>query len=367
MEPTILSAGSDQLLTKWNQAIDMAGPDGRTRVCFFEDLMLMAFDVMTSLSFGQAHRSLTTGERHVLDMVRQCLMLVFLEEFAPIVKHPLVNWLIRPIHAQVDKFFAFIMDNINARRRLLESGAEKPKDILQEFLDAEDPDSKVHMTPSQVRTEAIVNVVAGSDTSALTLSWTLHLLMLHPHCLKLVVDEVRSAFPAGHTIRFEEAKEKLPYLEACLYESMRIRPVAGNLPRVIPSGGATFQGHFIPGGYSCAVSIAVVNSNKDAWANHDVFDPERFLDNPDNKRKMVTFSAGVRICPGRHLAWWNMTTALANIINSYDIALPDDALFTPNKLGANGQPVIMPERYNIIRFPKHPKRDCVALISKRAV
>ncbi|KAJ2764973.1 hypothetical protein IWQ57_004965 [Coemansia nantahalensis] len=259
------------------------------------------------------------------------------------------------------------MDRIEARKQLLASGAERPADILQSFIDAEDPESTVRMTPSEVQTEVVFNVVAGSDTTSLTLSWTLHLLLLHPQCLRRVTDEVRAAFAAGHTITYEEAKEKLPYLEACLYESMRLRPVTSNMPRVVQPGGMTVQGHFIPGGYSCAVSIAVVNINKDVWERPHAFDPERFIANPDNKRVVLTFSAGVRVCPGRFLAWWEMTTVLANILNAYDLSLPEDALFTPDRLDANGQPVTMPEYHGITRFPKYPARDCVAVISKRPV
>ncbi|KAJ2758296.1 hypothetical protein IWQ56_006037, partial [Coemansia nantahalensis] len=365
MEDIILDAGARQILEKWDCALAAAGPDGQARVCYYDDFVLMAFDVVSSLSFGQAYRSLTTGERHIIDLTRQCIKVTFMEMGAPIMKYRPFKWLAGSLYAQADKLFEFTSKIIKTRKQLLASGAEKPKDILQSFIDAEDPESKVRMTPSEVQTEVIVSAIAGSDTTSLTLSWTLHLLLLHPQCLRRVTDEVRAAFAAGHTIRYEEAKEKLPYLEACLYESMRLRSVAGNIPRIVPPGGMTFQGHLIPGGYSCAVSIAAVSINKDVWERPHAFDPERFIANPDNKRAVLTFSSGVRICPGRFLAWWEMVTAMANIFNAYDLSLPDDALFTPDRLDANGQPVTMSEYHGITRFPKYPARDCVVVISKR--
>ncbi|KAJ2773307.1 hypothetical protein IWQ57_001360 [Coemansia nantahalensis] len=365
MESLLHAAGVGQLLAKWDKAIAAAGPAGRVRVCYFDDFLLMAFDVMTLLSFGQMRRSLTTGDHKIVNWVRHCVQLMFLQMVAPVICHRPFTWIFGRLYGQVGQFFAFGMSAIDSRKQLLASGAEKPKDILQSFIDAEDVDAKTRMTPSEVRTETILQLMAGADTSALTLCWTLHLLLLHPQCLRRVTDEVRAAFAAGHTITYEEAKEKLPYLEACLYESLRLRPVTSNLPRRVQTGGAYFQDHFIPGGYSCVVSLSAANMNTGAWDQPHVYDPERFLDKPDNKRKLLTFSTGVRICPGRHLAWLEVTTGLANVLGAYDIELPEDARFTPGRLDSKGQPVIMPGYHGITSFPRYPDRDCNAIISKR--
>ncbi|KAJ2716832.1 hypothetical protein H4R19_000395 [Coemansia spiralis] len=365
MESTIHAAGPGQLLAKWDQAIAAAGPDGQVRVCYFDDFLLMAFDVMTLLSFGQARRSLTTGDRKIVNWVRQCVQVMFLEMVMPVIRHRPLKWVFGRLYGDVDHFFAFAMDAIGARKQSLRDGGDKPNDILQSFIDAEDPEAKIHMTPSEVRTETILQLMAGADTSALTLCWTVHLLLLHPQCLQRAVDEVRGAFAAGHTVTYEEAKEKLPYLEACFYESLRVRPVTSNLPRRVQPGGAFFQGHFIPDSYSCTVCLAAANMNTGAWEQPHVFDPDRFLDNPENKRKLLTFSTGVRICPGRHLAWWEITTGLANVLNAYDIALPDDARFRPDRLDSKGQPAIMPGYHGVTSFPRYPTRDCIAIISKR--
>ncbi|KAI8318658.1 cytochrome P450 [Martensiomyces pterosporus] len=207
--------------------------------------------------------------------------------------------------------------------------------------------------------------VTGADTSPNTLTWTTHLLMLYPQHYRRAVDEVRSNFDKGHLITFDEAKEKLPFLEACVYESMRMRPVASFLPRVVPPGDVTLQGHFIPEGYTCVVAVAAANMNKDTWDEPRIFNPERFIGNEKNKHKIFTFSSGVRICPGRHLAWVEMLPTLTNLFNTYDFALPDDALFTPDNLDKYGQPVIMPQKMAIVNGPKFPERDCHIVISNR--
>ncbi|KAI8318668.1 cytochrome P450, partial [Martensiomyces pterosporus] len=68
------------------------------------------------------------------------------------------------------------------------------------------------------------------------------------------------------------------------------------------------------------VAIPAANMNKDAWDEPHIFNPERFIDNEENKRNMLTFSSGVRVCPGRNLAWVEMLTTLANLLNTYDFA-----------------------------------------------
>ncbi|KAJ2803005.1 hypothetical protein H4R20_003063, partial [Coemansia guatemalensis] len=367
MEPAILAAGVQQLMEKWDQAIAESS-DGRVRICYFYDLSLMAFDIISSLGFGQEHRSLTTGDQRIVEWVRQSFMLMFMQMIMPLIKRrPFKQLFASSLYSGVGEFIEFGSKAIEQRKLELaiSGGANKPKDILQSFVDAEDPQSRIRMTSSQVTAETIFSLLAGADTSSNTLSWTIHLLLLHPEYLSRVKKEVRSAFHYDELIMFREAKEKLPLLEACIYESMRLRPVSGDLPRVIPTGGVMLQDHFIPEGHTCSVSISASNMNSATWERPYAFYPERFIGNDANKRMMLTFSAGVRVCPGRHLAWLEMLTTMANIINSYEFELPTDALFTPHRRDKYNQPVIMPHTTAITCAPKFHDRDCVIIISKR--
>ncbi|KAI8319758.1 cytochrome P450 [Martensiomyces pterosporus] len=312
MEPAILEAGVQQLIGKWSQAID-SSEDGRAKVCYFYDFSLMTFDVISSLGFGKAHRSLTTGDRTIVNGVAKTFKLMILQMVLPAIKRfPLKQLLARSLYQSVEEFITFGNHSIEDRKHQLAQGGSKPNDILQSFIDAEDPESKIKMTSSQVTTEAIIILLAGADTSSNTLSWALHLLLLHPAQLKRVFDEVRGAFDKDHLITFDEAKEKLPYLEACVYEAMRICPVSGNLSRTVPPGGVVIQGHFLPENFSCSPSVPGVHMNRDLWESPHVFNPERFVDDEERKHNILTFSAGVRICPGRYLAWLEIMTALAN-------------------------------------------------------
>ncbi|KAJ2258880.1 hypothetical protein GGI13_000366 [Coemansia sp. RSA 455] len=369
MEPMLLAAGAQQLMGKWDRAIEDAS-DGRARVCYFYDFSLMTFDIISSLGFGQTHRSLTTGDRQILHWVSQTLTLMLLQMVAPIVKRlPFRQLFAKSLYTDVRKFVAFGTRAIEERKQALSTvdagGAEKPRDLLQAFIDAEDPESKIRMTPSQVATETILTLMAGADTSSNTLCWTVHLLLMHPRCFAKVVEEVRSAFEPEQLISFKEAKESLPYLEACVYESLRMQPVSGNLPRCIPRGGVVLQKYFIPEGLTCSVGIAAANMNSDLWELPYVYSPERFVGNEERKRKVLSFSAGVRVCPGKNLAWMEILTTLANIFNRYDVEMPEDSLFSPKQLDSNGCPILMPYKYAITRAPRFPERDCNIIVSKR--
>ncbi|KAI8318564.1 cytochrome P450, partial [Martensiomyces pterosporus] len=316
--------------------------------------------------FGKTQRSLTADDLTAARWVRQSIAMMFMQmATGKRALRPLRSLLTKPLRKDVEELISFANQSIEERKQLLADGAAKPNDILQAYIDAEDPESKIKMTPSQVTAEAIIMFLAGADTSSSTLTWTTHLLMLHPQHYKRAVDEVRSNFDKDHLVTFTEAKEKLPFVEACVYESMRIHSVSPSIPRTVPPGGVTLQGHFIPEGYTCMVATPAANMNKDMWDEPHIFNPERFIGNEENKRNVLTFSSGVRICPGRHLAWLEMLTTLANLFNAYDFALPEYALFTPDNLDQYGQPQVMPQKTIVVNKPRFPERDCQVVISKR--
>ncbi|KAI8318140.1 cytochrome P450 [Martensiomyces pterosporus] len=339
MEPTILAAGIQQLLDKWDSAIEQSST-GKAKVCYEKDFVMMTFDVIGSLGFGRTQRLLTAGDLTVVRWKTNSLMLV--QVVAGELKWlPFSYLLTKSLRKDVEEFIAFANQSIEERKQLVAEGAAKPSDILQAYIDAEDPESRTRMTPSQVTAEVIMTLRAGAGTTSDTLTWTIHLLMLHPQHYKRSVDEVRSNFDKDHLITFDEVKERLPFLEACVYESMRTRPVSSFLPRIVPPGGVTLQGHFIPEGYTCIPLISAANMNMDAWDEPHTFNPER------------------------NLAWVEMLTTLANLFNAYDFALPEDALFTQDNLDKYGQPVIMPQKMIFTNGPRFPERDCQVVISKR--
>ncbi|KAI8321111.1 cytochrome P450 [Martensiomyces pterosporus] len=366
MEPTILDCGILSIKKKWDEAIQSSSTGTTATIVYEHHFFLASFEIISTLAYGQRSYVLEKEETELLGWHKDYTRLGIVQVAVPFVSLFPFKRLTKKLWQSVQNIADFGDAVAEKRRKLLQSGQiEKPSDILQTLIDAMDPETKTGLTPSEVTAENVGVLVAGTDTSALTMVWTLHYLLLHPDAYKRVVDEIRGAFPRDHLITYAEGREKLPYLEACIYESLRIRGVSAiMMPRVVPKGGATFQGHFLPEGTQVGISIAGLNHNKDIWDNPQRFNPERFLNNEAAKQNVMTFSAGVRVCPGRNLAWVEMTTILANLLKDYSIALPADSLFGPNTLDAHGNPIAMPRTHTLTVAPKYPGRDCRVLISK---
>ncbi|KAJ2308544.1 hypothetical protein IWW55_000372 [Coemansia sp. RSA 2706] len=221
------------------------------------------------------------------------------------------------------------------------------------------------LTRRQLVAEIMAVIIAGTDIVAQTLTWAIHYLMLYPPTYQRAIHEIRSRFPRNHHVTIDECLEHLPYVDAVLYECLRIRAATGVfLPRVVPPSGAVFQNRYLPAGIQLAVNVAGANHHQQTWPHSRQFMPERFIANPRDKSKVMSFSAGARLCPGRDLALHEMLVALANLLKNYDFALPESAKYNPDNLDAHGYPQAMPRvhRFTCVG-PKYPDRDCQIIIS----
>ena len=89
-------------------------------------------------------------------------------------------------------------------------------------------------------------IIGGSETTATLLSGVTYYLLTNPEAMRKLTAEIRSSFKSEEDIDFMSVST-LPYLLACLDEALRMYPpVPLGLPRVVPKGGATVSGHFVP-------------------------------------------------------------------------------------------------------------------------
>ena len=209
--------------------------------------------------------------------------------------------------------------------------------------------------------------LAGSESTSFVMSWVIHLLTLYPQYLNRAIQEARRQFPVSHLVTFAECRDQLPFLEACIYETLRYSPItSGFMPRISHSKGIALQGgYYIPPNYEIAINLIGVHNNKGVWKDPHLYDPTRFLDNEECKRDVFAFSYGHRNCIGRNLAWLEIMVIIANILKDYDISLPADSVCGPHNVDELGRPRIMPTRSTLFTTPKHPERDCRLVIAKR--
>ncbi|ORX66107.1 cytochrome P450 [Linderina pennispora] len=361
MEPAILKHGYLALKNVWEERIGHS-LNGKISINYMKDFALATFDTIGALALGQEFNCLKQNDDDVTKWATATTIWHVSRAAVPLTKYFPFSLLLGPLEAK------FKRPAIANRKELLRTGADKPVDLLQAFIDAEDPESKISMDDLQVKAESTVAIAAGSDTSSVSLTWAVFLLMAHPKIYARARNQVRSNFPVDHVITYAEARSKLPFVEACLYESLRLCPInASYFPRVSPPSGITLQGHFIPPGMEIHVNFPGVNHHADTWANPLKYDPTRLLNNDEAYRSLFTFAPGVHICPGRHLAKIEMLTILSNMLKDFDMALPEDYTHLgPNVLDANGFPKMMESAHILIPEPVNPKRDCRVILTKRS-
>ncbi|KAF5630971.1 benzoate 4-monooxygenase cytochrome P450 [Fusarium tjaetaba] len=177
--------------------------------------------------------------------------------------------------------------------------------------------------------ESIVFMNAGSETTAAGLSSTLYFLLSNPECFEKLRAEIDARLGPNHDgiVSYDSAKD-LPYLRACIDESLRLRPpIAYALQRLVVSPqGAIIAGHHIKQGTTVAVSPWTIHRNRKLHKNPDEFDPERWFD-PEQlsnlRRYYIVFSQGPRQCLGRHIAIVELQILIPTLVRRYDMYLAD--------------------------------------------
>lgn len=146
-------------------------------------------------------------------------------------------------------------------------------------------------------------MVAGTETTATTLSGLIYMLMRDPTTMEKLTREIHESFAVSSDISMERLAG-LPYLNACVKEAMRIYPsVPVGMPHVTPAEGSTVCGRFVPPGTVVSASHLFMYTSADNFADPLLFIPERWLGDErfaDDKRAAVNpFSMGSRDCLGK--------------------------------------------------------------------
>ncbi|KAJ1987714.1 hypothetical protein EDC05_005675 [Coemansia umbellata] len=371
LETTIMKCGIGSIKQKWNQVLSDSA-DGKVEINFCNDILFASFNIIGTLVYGHQIEELSVNDTATAQWIDTTITYLGFRSMLQLLPKFPFSFMLKPWESRYSKLSRYIHESIAWRRKhvgkLAEKGLEhgKPADLLQAFIDAEDPESKIRMCHEQIHGECMLMMLAGSDTTAHTLTWAVHMLMLYPQHYRRAVAEVRSQFSLAHVITYSDCREHLPFVEACILESLRLVPVTGGLlPRVSPKGGTVIQGHFIPEDTLVFINMAVANHHSEFWSRPHEYNPVRFLENNEARHNVLTFSYGKRTCPGRQLAWWEMLTILANILKDYDMRLPEDYTHLgPKVLDKHGYPKLMDAQQYIVVKPANPDRDCRLVISK---
>ncbi|KAK5632782.1 hypothetical protein RRF57_008496 [Xylaria bambusicola] len=179
------------------------------------------------------------------------------------------------------------------------------------------------LTEAECQTEGFFMFVAGSETTASALRIILFYLIATPVAYNRLKKEMRTAIQRGRVsnpITAAEAKE-LQYLQAVLYEGMRIRPVAtATFGKEVPPGGDIINGYFVPGGTTIGPNLPSLMRSKVLFGEDaEIFRPERFLETDEGRRTEMqrnvelVFGYGRWMCAGKVVAWLELNKAIFEV------------------------------------------------------
>ncbi|MGC1165440.1 MAG: cytochrome P450 [Solirubrobacterales bacterium] len=196
-----------------------------------------------------------------------------------------------------------VYEEIRARRDQADAGAHD--DILSMLLEARDEDGQP-LTDRELRDELMTLLLAGHETTATALSWTLERLVRHPDVVRKLRDERRGSGDAS------------PYLEATIKEALRLRPVVTAVGRHL-TAPLEIGGRLLPAGVSINPSIYLLHRRPDLYPEPEAFRPERFLDDPPGTYQWIPFGGGVRRCLGASFALFEMKIVLQAILDQVSL------------------------------------------------
>ncbi|KAF6138888.1 hypothetical protein GIB67_025617 [Kingdonia uniflora] len=213
-------------------------------------------------------------------------------------------------------------------------------DVLMSFLEETDIFPK-HEHDTIIKSTMLAMFLGGTDTSAVTLSWFLSLLLNNPDILQKARDEIDAHVGLERNVE-EPDVNNLVYLQAIMKETLRLYPPA---PLSIPHEtmeDCVIAGYNVPAKARVIVNLWKMQKDPSVWSDPEEFKPERFLTTHADVNfrgqhfELLPFGSGRRSCPGISFTMQIMTLTLARLIHGFNMTtnsgLPVD--LTPVSIGA---------------------------------
>lgn len=183
------------------------------------------------------------------------------------------------------------------------------------------------MTEAEIKVTSGTIIIGGSETSATLLSGAIYYLLKNQSWLEKLQAEVRDMFSTDSDITFTSTAS-LKTLNAIIHETSRLYPpIPISLLRVVPKGGASVAGTYIPQDTKIGIPQYAAYRSSRNFTNPENFDPGRFMGDDtysEDKRSILQpFSVGPRNCIGKNLAWAEMRIILARLMWHFDIEMLD--------------------------------------------
>jgi cytochrome P450 len=302
-----------------------AARDGRS-LEIADELTSYTVDITSALALGHDLNTLERRDNELQGHLQRIFLMTARRLAAPIpywrhFRLPADRALDRSLLA-VEEAVAEFIEQAKARMEAEPERYEEPENLLEGMLAAQREDGS--FSDDDIVGNMFTVLLAGEDTTANTLGWTIWLLASRPDIQARLAEEARDALGDGGQLVEYESVEQLAYAEAVVRESMRLKGVAPVIG-VEPIEDTTICGTHIPAGTRLVLLLR--QASLTAAGRSDEFYPERWIEDSDDTRapKSLGFGAGPRFCPGRNLAFLEAKAALAMISRDFEFELDASA------------------------------------------
>ncbi|PYI33516.1 cytochrome P450 [Aspergillus indologenus CBS 114.80] len=298
--------------------LDKQCEHGTTTVDMQHMIQSLAADIIGVTTFGQTFDLVKNGSHPLPDRLKQALKLSGILQFMP--------WLTKiPFIPNRDPYVSWFTNEIVAKRRAQIASRQGPprEDLLQKMIEAADESPTSPFRVSDIQDESVVLLIAGSETTANAELFTLIHLLRHPSKLAALYEEIDRWYPRNdpRPTDCDYSMSGMVYLQACIDETMRLVPgQATGSPRESRKD-ETLLGYNIPKGTTVFPTTQEVHLDESLWPNATAFLPERWLDvyakGEANSLPYYPFSAGSRVCIGKHFAAQEMHLSLVSLLRRF--------------------------------------------------
>ncbi|KAI0543734.1 benzoate 4-monooxygenase cytochrome P450 [Xylaria curta] len=291
----------------------------------------MTFDIIGDLAFGQDFGAIGMDTPH--KFIRELNESLGFTSLAEAIKRfpalgPIARVLFRSKVAQLEEIARkggdFALEVM--KKRVAEQDTTTRKDFLTKVLEQR-ASAKMDISEIQLAAQSWDFIGAGTETTAAVMTSTTYYLLRDKKLLAQVTAEVRGAFPNAAAIT-NAGTEQLELLHRVCLEGLRLPTGAPPiLPRLVPGGGDTVDGHFLPGGTAVTIAPMVAALDPANFQDPMAFKPERWLGkNGDILDASQPFSLGPRGCAGKQVAWMELRVTLAKMLYTFDLELENPDL-----------------------------------------
>ncbi|KIW36372.1 hypothetical protein, variant 3 [Exophiala oligosperma] len=289
----------------------------------------LTYDIMGTLTFSQSYDMLTKDDHHFIQPLIDAYQhsQVILGTYPKIEHWGLAPLLFLKIMSDNKRFRSYVDKQVSYRIKQEKSG-NGPADIFKLLLNHKDKETGESMGFKELSDEAVVLIIAASDTTGTALSGLYFYLARYPECYNKLKQEIRTTFSSVDDILGGKKLLECKYMRACVDEALRMSPgVPGYLTREAPEGG-TIDGYYMPPAAQVGVPTWTVHRDPDVYPDPQIFKPERWMvDSEEQIQKLRScwypFSTGTRGCIGKNMAYHSIYLTVARLAYSFEIKSRD--------------------------------------------